>query len=114
MPLPLQNFDMMYNIIKRLANTGYYGNGFPDVVVGNDVFNAFQKFYRSIKYQLKEQDDFYNEGNEDGRSSLVVSYRECPFYKHFVERPSPQMKKIFVELVKAMTRGHNDAKPATM
>lgn len=114
MPLPLQNFDMMYNIIKRLANTGYYGNGFPDVVVGNDVFNAFQKFYRSIKYQLKEQDDFYNEGNEDGRSSLVVSYRECPFYKHFVERPSPQMKKIFVELVKAMTRGQNDTKPATM
>ena len=114
LPLPLQNFDMMYNMIKRLANTSYYGHGFSKVVGEDEVFNAFQQLYRSVGDQLANQDEFYNEGNTHPTVVLEATYKNCPFYKHFVERPSPQMKKIFVELVKAMTRGHNDAKPATM
>ena len=114
LPLPLQNFDMIYNMIKRLANTNYYGNNFPEIVGENEVFEAFQQLYQSIGSQLADQDKFYNEENTHSTVTFEAIYKNCPFYKHFVERPSPQMKKIFIELVKAMTRGQNKANAAKM
>ena len=114
LPLPLQNFDMMYNMIKRLANTNYYGHGFSKTIGEDEVFNAFQQLYQSVGDQLADQDEFYNKGNTHPTVMFEATYKNCPFYKHFVECPSPQMKKIFIELVKAMTRGQKDASPTTM
>lgn len=114
LPLPLQNFDMIYNMIKRLANTNYYGNNFPKIVGENEVFEAFQQLYQSIGSQLADQDGFYNDGNTHSTVTFEATYKNCPFYKYFVECPSPQMKKIFIELVKTMTRGQNKANAAKM
>ena len=107
LPLPLQNFDMMYNIIKRLANTNYYGDDFPEVVVENEVFNAFQQLYRSIGRQLAYQDEFYNKGNSHTSVTFEATYKSCPFYKHFVEHPSQQLEEVFTTVIKAMTRGND-------
>lgn len=109
LPLPLQNFDMMYNIIKRLANTNYYGHDFPEAVGENGVFGAFQQLYRSIGCQLKDQDVFYNNKNTQINVTFETSYINCPFYKYFVEKPSPQMIKVFTEVIKAMARGNDKA-----
>ena len=70
--------------------------------------------YMQFLSQLADQDKFYNEENTHSTVTFEAIYKNCPFYKHFVERPSPQMKKIFIELVKAMTRGQNKANAAKM
>ena len=67
----------MYNIIKRLANTNYYGDDFPEVVVENEVFNAFQQLYRSIGRQLAYQDEFYNKGNSHTSVTFEATYKSC-------------------------------------
>lgn len=107
LPLPLQNFDMMYNIIKRLANTNYYGDDFPEVVGENEVFNAFQQLYQSIGCQLAYQDEFYNKGNAHTSVTFEATYKSCPFYKCFVESPSQQLEEVFTTVIKAMTRGND-------
>lgn len=112
LPLPLQNFDMMYNIIKRLANTNYYGRSIPESVEEGEVFNAFKQLYESIGQQLEEQDSFYRSKEKNERSSFSAIYRGCPFYKHFVESPSTQLIRIFTEVINAMTRGQEKANPA--
>lgn len=109
--LPLQNFDMMYNMIKRLANANYYGQGLPESIEDEEIFNAFQKLYKSIDDQLEGQDEFY--ANSEGTSvSFSESYKSYPFYKHFVDNPSVQLKKVFTEVIKAMIRGQFQAKAA--
>ena len=111
-PLPLQNFDMMYNIIKRLANTNYYGHSFPEIVYENEAFESFKQLYMSIGLQLKNQDAFYNGGDTNVHAAFETTYKEYPFYKYFVENPSPQLKKMFAEIVTTIIRNHINAGPA--
>lgn len=102
--LPLQNFDMMYNMIKRLANANFYGQGLPESLEDDGFFDAFNKLFESIGSQLGEQDNFYaNNGSES--VSFRDAYKSFPFYKHFVDNPSVQLKKMFTEVIKAMVRG---------
>lgn len=109
--LPLQNFDMMYNMIKRLANTNYYGQGLPESMEDDGIFDAFYKLFESIGSQLGEQDKFYA-NNESESVSFRDAYKNFPFYKHFVDNPSMQLKKVFTEVIKAMIRGQLQAGPA--
>ena len=102
--LPLQNFDMMYNMIKRLANANFYGQGLPESLEDDGFFDAFNKLFKSIGSQLGKQDNFYaNNGSES--VSFRDAYKSFPFYKHFVDNPSVQLKKMFTEVIKAMVRG---------
>lgn len=108
--LPLQNFDMMYNIIKRLANSNYYSRDIPEYVEINEAFSEVQKLYKSMGAQLKNQDEFYN--SETDHNSLARNYIDCPFYQHFVEAPSDQLKEMFNKIVVAMSRGQSSVNPA--
>lgn len=109
--LPLQDFDMMYNILKRLANSNYYNRDIPAYVEVDEVFSEVQKLYKSIGTQLKEQDEFYNNG-ERNRNSLARNYIKCPFYQHFVGNPSEQLKTMFNKIINAMARGQSLINPA--
>ena len=111
-PLPLQNFDMMYNIIKRLANTNYYGHGFPETIEVSQAFESFRNLYMSIGQQLKNQDAFYNGKDTHVLAAFETIYKEYPFYKHFVENPSPQLKKMFAEIVITIRRSSINAETA--
>lgn len=90
--LPLQNFDMMYNMIKRLANTNYYGQGLPESIAYDGIFDAFYKLFKSIGAQLEKQDEFYT-NNGSKSVSFCDTYKSYPFYKYFVDNPSSQLKK---------------------
>lgn len=109
--LPLQDFDMMYNILKRLANSNYYNRDIPAYVEVDEVFSEVQKLYTSIGTQLTRQDEFYN-NRESSRNSLARNYINCPFYKHFVETSSEQLKTMFNKIINAMSRGQNSSNPA--
>lgn len=102
--LPLQNFDMMYNIIKRLANSNYYGNDIPGYIEVDEAFGALQKLYESFTKQLEDQDKFYSNSVELKHTSFEASYTSCPFYKHFVKKPSAQLKKLFTEVIKSVAK----------
>lgn len=109
--LPLQNFDMMYNIIKRLANSNYYSRDIPEYVEVDEAFSEVQKLYKSMGMQLMNQDEFYN-NSETGHNLLARNYIDCPFYQHFVETPSAQLKEMFNKIVAAMSRGQSSVNPA--
>lgn len=109
--LPLQNFDMMYNMIKRLANTNYYGQGLPESIAYDGIFDAFYKLFKSIGAQLEKQDEFYT-NNGSKSVSFCDTYKSYPFYKYFVDNPSSQLKKMFTEVIMAMVRGQFEASPA--
>lgn len=102
--LPLQNFDMMYNIIKRLANSNYYGNDIPGYIEVDEAFGALQKLYESFTKQLEDQDKFYSNSVELKHTSFEANYTSCPFYKHFVKKPSAQLKKLFTEVIKSVAK----------
>lgn len=111
--LPLQNFDMMYNMIKRLANTNYYGRGLPESIEDDGIFNAFCRLFESIGKQMEEQDEFYN-NNGSTSVSFGDIYKSHPFYRYFVENPSMQLKEVFTEVIKAMVRGQLNVSAAKM
>ena len=110
--LPLQNLDMMYNMIKRLANTNYYSRDIPENIEVDKAFDEVQKLYTSIGDQLQEQDKFYNNNSEENQNSLARNYMNCPFYQHFVKTPSDQLKPMFNKIIDAMSRGQRLANPA--
>lgn len=110
--LPLQNLDMMHNMIKRLANTNYYSRDIPENIEVDKAFDEVQKLYTSIGDQLQEQDKFYNNNSEENQNSLARNYMNCPFYQHFVKTPSDQLKPMFNKIIDAMSRGQRLANPA--
>lgn len=110
--LPLQNFDMMYNMIKRLANSNYYSMDIPENIEVDKAFGEVRKLYISIGAQLEKQDEFYNNNSEGNQNSLTMNYMNCPFYQHFVETPSDQLNTMFNKIVNAMSKGQSSAGPA--
>lgn len=109
--LPLQNLDMMYNIIKRLANSNYYRRDIPEIIEVDKAFGEVRKLYMSIGAQLKKQDEFYN-NSVGNQNSLARNYINCPFYQHFVETPSNQLKTMLNKIINAMVKGQASAIPA--
>ena len=66
----------------------------------------------SIGQQLKNQDAFYNGKDTHVLAAFETIYKEYPFYKHFVENPSPQLKKMFAEIVITIRRSSINAETA--
>lgn len=79
--LPVEHFDMMYNIIKRLANGSYYD--IPAEVAPDEVYNYYVRLYRNVAAELEKQDRVYGAGAE----RFAKAFRECVFYKHFCADP---------------------------
>lgn len=54
--LPIQSFDMMYNIVKRLASDSYYDTPEEEV---DQHFKYLQELYEHVREELQKQDDVY-------------------------------------------------------
>lgn len=84
---PIQQFDMSYNILKRLAHPDYYDREIPTDTGLTEAYDYFVSLYQSIGNQLGEQDQVYrlNKGK-----SFAEAYRDSVFYQRFVALANPK------------------------
>lgn len=76
--LPVQHFDMMYNIIKRLANESYHD--VPEEAPIEEVYDFFRILYNNVDQELEKQDIAFGRNLE---SNFAQTYRDSLFYKMF-------------------------------
>lgn len=82
--LPVYNFDITYNLIKRLVasckeeNVGYIGS--------DDTFSYVQKLFEEIANKLKEIDKFYNGINDNTICNFEKIFLECPVVEEIFKR----------------------------
>lgn len=105
--LPVQNFDMMYNILKRLANVSYHD--IPDDAPVEKVFDCYVLLYRSMEQELRSQDRVYF-GSEDRLSKIL---RESPFYQTMTAGVSdaqynPYIAEVLSSMVEATIRAQRE------
>lgn len=75
--LPVQHFDVMYNIIKRLANDSYHD--IPEEAPVGEVYKYFCILYNNIREELDAQDTIYF----PQKNGFSAAYTSCLFYKVF-------------------------------
>lgn len=81
--LPVQNFDLMYNLIKRMHQEGKTQN--VERIIEEDKFevefwNEYDKMLGSFRQHLSRIDKFYHDGNKEGISKCFRSiFDACPF-----------------------------------
>lgn len=95
--LPVQHFDMMYNIIKRLANVSYHD--IPEESHVDDVFECVIRLYKDIEKELANQDEVY-------LTTFAKVYSTSFFYQVFTadddnDRYNPYVKVVFNSMMKA-------------
>lgn len=74
--LPIQHFDMMYNIIKRLASNSYHD--IPEEANINELYDYYVLLYKNMDSELKSQDCTYFKNGENGFAYAFTSSR---FYR---------------------------------
>lgn len=108
--LPVQNFDMMYNINKRLGNVSYYD--IPDDTDVDDIFEYYVGLYKSLVSELESQDKVYFKG-QSGR--FAAPLKECIFYTAITASPrmasgklnkqyNPAIEEVLVSMAAATVR----------
>ena len=75
-PLPIQHFDMMYNIIKREADNRV-SHGLPDSAPWEQYGALCWKVYTNVRDALQKQDEYY--GSVPNRTLFVDMFDHCPF-----------------------------------
>ena len=95
MVLPVEHFDMMYNIIKRLANGSYYD--IPAQAAPDEMYDYYVRLYGNVARELEKQDQVYG-----GEERFAEAFRECPFIRHFCADPDESW---FEETLTAMLEG---------
>lgn len=99
--LPVQHFDMMYNIIKRLANVSYHD--IPEEASIDEVYDYFVRLYENISQELKKQDATYF---ANGTKGFAEAYSSSLFYRTFTatkDNPdyNPYVKELFISMLKS-------------
>lgn len=84
---PIQQFDMSYNILKRLAHPDYYDREIPTDTGLSEAYDYFVNLYQSVESQLVEQDRVYCLKEEE---SFAKPYRDSVFYQRFVALANPK------------------------
>lgn len=74
--LPVQHFDMMYNIIKRLASNSYHD--IPEEANISELYDYYVLLYKSMDSELSSQDRVYFKNGEYGFAYAFTSSR---FYR---------------------------------
>ena len=108
--LPVQNFDMMYNINKRLASVSYHD--IPDDADVSDIFEHYVRLYKSLVSELESQDKVYFK-DQPGR--FAAAFKECVFYTAITstsqkesgkssEQHNPTIEEILVSMAAATVR----------
>ena len=93
--LPVQHFDMMYNIIKRLANVAYHD--ISEEASVDQVYDHFKILYGNIKEELSAQDRVYF---PDYKKGFTAAYADCLFYKVFMaEKGESEYYNEFVHIL---------------
>lgn len=100
--LPVQHFDMMYNIAKRLATDSYYDH--PDEASVDEVYHCVVQLYQNVLTELRKQDRVYNRDNQYAFSD---AFRDSVFYKFFAENNShnPYVEQIFISIIQKALYG---------
>lgn len=84
---PIQQFDMSYNILKRLAHPDYYDREIPTDTELSETYDYFVSLFHSIRNQLEDQDQAYCLEGKDG---FAEAYRDSVFYQRFVALADPK------------------------
>lgn len=80
--LPVEHFDMMYNILKRLANGSYYDK--PEQIAVEEVYGYCVELYNNILKELKKQDDIYTADMSAARkTSFADAFLDSVFYSRY-------------------------------
>ena len=79
--LPVENFDMMYNIVKRLASVYYHD--IPEEAYVEEVYDSYVHLYKSVLKELELQDRVYFADTPE--NSFAKLFRDSVFYQEVVE-----------------------------
>lgn len=101
--LPVQNFDMIYNIMKRLASVSYHD--IPEEAPIDEVYGYYVILYKSVAEELRNQDKVYFNKNQGFEKAFCDSL----FYKVVTaEKEStdynPYIREVFVSMVQTTSR----------
>lgn len=90
--LPVEHLDMMYNILKRLANNSYYDR--PEQIDQEEVYDYCVELYDNILKELGKQEDVYaNDLHANKMTRFTDAFRSCIFY----ERYAGDKKNLYVK-----------------
>lgn len=84
---PIQQFDMSYNILKRLAHPDYYDREIPTDTELSEAYDYFASLFQSLGNQLDEQDRAYCLEENEG---FGKAYRDSVFYQRFIALADPK------------------------
>lgn len=102
--LPVQNFDMMYNIVKRLASVSYHD--IPEAVSVDEVYDYYVLLYKSVAEELRAQDNVYFENGENG---FAEAFETSLFYKIVTaskidKEYNPYLKDVIVSMIRSSAK----------
>ena len=95
--LPVQHFDMMYNILKRLSNVSYHD--ILEEAPIEDILTCYAKLYESVADELTNQDKIYTDTPHRG---FADAFRSCIFCRNFTapsETRNPFLKGFLVNML---------------
>lgn len=99
--LPLQNMDLIYNIIKRSVSKMLYINDFvteEQDIWFNSPFGLLKQLYLNIYKELKNIDDFYK-FKDNKHSNFTNRFISCPLVYCVLKRVTEnEDKSLFLEL----------------
>lgn len=110
---PFYNLDMAYNVMKRVRRKVEKDR---TVNVEEDLLKYFKTVYGYIAYELKREDEFYNEESENESNELKMyeDFRKIPFIKTvgFECKDAPEIKmgteldeRLFQKMLQECLRG---------
>lgn len=97
--LPVQHFDIMYNITKRVADKSYYD--LPEDAHVLTLLDYYNLLYKRIGEELKKQDEAYCNAELD---SFFNAFKDCVFCKMIMakqgdENYNPYIESILVSMI---------------
>ena len=107
--LSVQYFDIMYNIVKRLADKSY--QAIPAEGKVGDVYDLYVGLYRRLKEELEREIEPYS---KEECPQLVSAFTGSFFYEGFVGKgeeplPNPYIKSFFNRMIET-TIPYQDAR----
>lgn len=99
--LPVQNFDMMYNIIKRLADRSY--RDIPKDTQASEIYNYYVCLYKDLERELCEQDKVYFGDDANG---FAAAFSDSLFFKIVTaqkgeEKYNPYIESVLVSMIRS-------------
>lgn len=99
--LPVQNFDMMYNIIKRLADCSY--RDIPEDVHLSKIYDYYVRLYKDLEKELQKQDKAYSMDDSNG---FAAAFRDTLFFRIITAKKgevkyNPYIKSVLVSMIRS-------------